>query len=161
MYGFSCFRPEQYPRERPKETIVLLNNLVLLAEILKNYLQLNEVEVLCRLMECLITAIVLQKKETNVKDESGNEDDLDDLPEEVSSAFKRLSECVAKFVERKLSQPLEYSTDEKWKKELQVIIIYFAHHKTKSTSIRSCLNENCGEKGTKKFVYSFKLPATL
>ena len=123
----SCCRPEQCLKERLPETMVLLNNLVFLAQILKNYLELNQIEVLCHLMECSITAIVPQKRGIDIQEESGNVDDLDDLPEEMSSVIKRLSDSVASFVECKLSQSLENSTEARWHKEVQVIIIYLCY----------------------------------
>ena len=102
--------------------MVLLDNLGFLAEILKCYLKLDQVEVLCHLMECLVTAIVRQIKGIAVEDESSNEVDLDNLPKEISTVFKKLDGCVAGFVEKKAFQSLEYSTDERWHRELQVIM---------------------------------------
>ena len=125
--------------------MVLLNNLVLLAEILKHYLKLNQVEVLCHLMECLITAIVLQKKGIDIEDESGDEDCLDDLPEEMSSVLKKLSGCVTGFIEVKLFRPLEGITDTGWHKELQVIVLhmttklYLSIYIFKRYLLRSCI----------------------
>ena len=102
--------------------MVLLDNLGLLGEILKDCLKLEQVEVLCHLMECLVTAIVRQIKGIDVEDESSNEVDLDNLPKEMSTVFKKLDGCVAGFVEKKLFQSLEHSPDEQWHRELQVIM---------------------------------------
>ena len=119
---YSFFRPEHYPKERLPETMVLLDNLGLLAEILNGYLKLHQVEVLCHLVECLVTAMVLQIKGIDVEDESSNEVDLDNLPKQMSTVFKKLDGSVAGFVEKKLFQSLEHSTDEQWHMELQVIM---------------------------------------
>ena len=105
--------------------MVLLDNLVLLAALLKNYLKLDQVEVLCHLMECLATAIVRQKKGIDFQHKSSNDEDFDDLSEEMSTVFKNLDESVACFVERNLSESLENSTDEQWYEELQVLINIF------------------------------------
>lgn len=108
----------------------LLDNLVSLAKLLKYYLKLDQVEVLCHLVECLATAIERQKKEIDFQDKSSNDNDFDDLPEKMSTLFKELDESVASFVESNLFKSLEYSTDEQWHEELQVIIFFASFSRT-------------------------------
>ncbi len=103
-----------------------------LVQTVKQHLKLNQVEVLCRLVECLITAIVLQKKGIDLQDESaalGNENDrndnlstsfkLKDIPKEMSSLLKDQSGFVHKFMSDRLLW-LEKITFEEWDQELQV-----------------------------------------
>lgn len=125
-----CFSPKQFTKERQQETLVLLNNLVYLVKDVKQHLKLYQVEVLCRLVECLITIIVLQKKGIDNEDESGNENESDenlstpfqlaDIPNEVSSLFEKQCEFVENFVNTKLPSFLENSDVTDWKRELQV-----------------------------------------
>lgn len=81
--------------------MVLLDNFVLLVENLKQHPELNQVEVICRVVECSITIVVLQRKANDRQDESANEDDLGDNPDEMSAVFERLSESVANYVKWK------------------------------------------------------------
>ena len=134
LYNFCfCFSPAEYPKERQQETMVLLNNFVVLVENVKQHLKINEVDVLCHLVECLITGIVLQMKGIGLQDESGNEnsshdcismpfESLDDIPKEMSSLHKKQSESVDKFLNINLRSYLEYSTDMEWHQELLVSI---------------------------------------
>ena len=78
--------------------MVLLDNFVLLVENLKHHLDLNQVEVICRAVECSITIVVLQRKANDLQDESAHEDDLGNSPEEMSAVFESLSESVANYV---------------------------------------------------------------
>ena len=90
-------------------------------------LKLSQVEVLCRLVECLITAIDLQKKGIDIEHKSAvlkheNEPDenlstpyqLRDIPE-MSPLFNEQLELVEKFMNAKLSK--SYA---EWNLELQV-----------------------------------------
>jgi hypothetical protein len=125
-----CFRPENFPEERLKETLVLLDNLVYLVQILKSCLQLTHIQVLCRIVECLITAILLQLKETDLEATPENENKQDektftsfqlrDIPEKMLTQFKKLCELVEKFLDEKLPVHLGYSRITPWKNELLV-----------------------------------------
>ena len=77
--------------------MVLLDNFVLLVENLKHHLDLDQVEVICRVVECSITIVVLQRKANDLQDESAHKEDLGNSPEEMS-VFERLSESVANYV---------------------------------------------------------------
>ena len=107
--------------------MVLLNNLVRLVGNVTHNLKLSQVEVLCRLVECLITAIDLQKKGIDIEHKSAvlkheNEPDenlstpyqLTDIPE-MSPLFNEQLELVEKFMNAKLSK--SYA---EWNLELQV-----------------------------------------
>ena len=133
-----CFSPKQFPKERLQETLVLLNNLVYLVQTEKQNLKLNQVEVLCRLVECLITAIVLQKKGIDLQDESaalGNENDrndnlstsfkLKDIPKEMSSLLKEQRGFVHNFMLDKLPLGLENITFTDWDRELLVSVLTY------------------------------------
>ena len=124
------FSPGKYPRERQPETMVLLNNLVVLVENVKQHLKLNQVHVLCHLVECLISGIVLQKKGIDLQDESETEnkshdgistpfESTNDIPKEMLALFKKQSGLVDNFINGKLYY-LEYSAVAEWHKELQV-----------------------------------------
>ena len=104
--------------------MLLLDNLVSLAELLKYYIKLDQVDVLCHLMECLATAILRQKKGIDFQHKSSNDEDFDDLPKQMSTVFKELDESVASFVDRNLLKPLEYITDKQWHEELQVTMFF-------------------------------------
>ena len=128
-----CFSPQQFPKERLQETLVLLKNLVYLVMDVKQHLKLNQVEVLCRLVECLITIIVLQKKGIDLEDEFANENGSDenlstplqlaDIPNEMSSLFEKQCEFVENFINTKLSSFLENSDVTDWNQELQVCTV--------------------------------------
>ncbi|CAB4038281.1 Hypothetical predicted protein, partial [Paramuricea clavata] len=123
---------EDFPKGRLRETLVLLNNLVLLVQNVKQHLRLNQVKILCRLVECLITTIVLQKKGIDLQDEPSvleNENDRDknlstsfqltDIPKEMSSHLQSQKAFVEGFIDARLSLGLEYSKDTEWDQELQ------------------------------------------
>lgn len=110
--------------------MVLLNNFVFLIENVKQHLKLNQVDVLCHLVECLITGIVLQKKGIDLQDESGNRngaddnntdpsESTDDFPKEMISLQEKQSKKVDYFINANL-ESLEYSNDAVWHQELQV-----------------------------------------
>lgn len=127
-----CFSPVQYPRERQPETMVLLNNLVAVVENVKQCLKLNQVDVLCHLVECFITSIVLQMKGNDLQDECGNKNSAHDrnsmlsfeptngIPKQMSSLRKKQNVFVNVFLITNLSSNLEGSRDAEWHQELQV-----------------------------------------
>ena len=93
--------------------MVLLNNFVLLVENLKQHVKLDQIEIICHVVECSITvAHVLQNN-------SDNEDDRGDISEEMSSVFERLSESVANVIKWKPRYRHE-DKDARWRQELQV-----------------------------------------
>jgi hypothetical protein len=109
--------------------LVLLNNLVRLVGNVTHNLKLSQVEVLCRLVECLITAIDLQKKGIDIEHKSAvlkheNEPDenlstpyqLTDIPE-MSPLFNEQLELVEKFMNAKVLCRMSYA---EWNLELQV-----------------------------------------
>ena len=114
------------------ETLVLLNNLKYLVYNLKSYLKLDGVEILCRLVECSITVIILQKSGSYLQDEFEQDHSeekppvyfqLTDIPDKVLSLYKDLYGHVTAFVETKLPvRSLEYCNNHEWDKELQVSI---------------------------------------
>ena len=132
MPNLLCSSPVRYPKDRQPETMVLLNNFVFLVENVKQHLKLNQVDVLCHLVECLITGIVLQKKGIDLQDESENRngaddsvteasESTDDFPKEMIALQEKQSEKVDYFFERKLiNKILEYSSIAEWRQELQV-----------------------------------------
>ena len=104
-----------------------------LVQYVKQHLELRQVQVLCHLVECLITAIILQKNGIDLQDESavlGSEIDPDenlstsfqftDIPHEMLSLFKNQCGLVEKFFETKLPVHLGYSRITPWNEELQV-----------------------------------------
>ena len=128
-----CFSAEQFPKEQLQETLVLLHNLVSLVQNVKQHLKLNQVEILCRLVECLITTIVLQKKGIDFPDEPvvlEHEHDrevhlstsfqLTDIPKEMASFLKKQSGFVDDFLGRRLPGNLTNCKDTEWNQELQV-----------------------------------------
>jgi hypothetical protein len=133
MVFLHCFSPEQFPKEQLQKTLVLLNNFVQLVEIVKQHLKLNQVEILCRLVECLITTIVLQKKGIDLQDEPTvveNENDPDenlstslqmtDIPREMSSLLNKQYGFVGRFIDARFSAHLENIRPADWDQELQV-----------------------------------------
>ena len=100
--------------------MVLLNNFILLVDNLKEHVKLDQIEIICNLVECSVTVAALQKKEIHLQDESGNEDDRGDIPEELSSVFERLSESVANVIKWKPRYRCENKKDAQWHQELQV-----------------------------------------
>lgn len=110
--------------------MVLLDNFVVLVENVKQHLKLNEVHVLCHLVECLIAGIVLQKNGIDLQDESETEnrphdsistpfESTNDIPKEMLTLLKKQNGLVDNFMNTRLSY-LEYSTVADWHKELQV-----------------------------------------
>ena len=97
--------------------MVLLNNFVLLVDNLKQHVKLDQMDIICHVVECSITVSVLQKKGIHLQDKSGNEDDRGDISEEISSVFERLSESVANVIKWK---PRYRDKDTRWHQELQV-----------------------------------------
>ena len=125
-----CSSPVRYPKDRQPETMVLLKNFVFLVENVKQHLKLNQVDVLCHLVECLVTGIVLQKKGIDLQDESENRngadesvtepsESTDDFPKEMITLQEKQSEKVDYFIRANL-KILEYSSDAEWRQELQV-----------------------------------------
>ena len=115
--------------------MVLLNNFVFLVENVKQYLKLNEVDVLCHLVECLTTVIVLQMKGIDFQDGSRNENSshdsismpfqsVDDIPKEMSFLRNKQHELVDKFLTKNLRYFLKDSSDVEWQEELQVSSYY-------------------------------------
>ena len=103
---------------------------------MKQYLKLNQVGILCRLVECLTTTIVLQKKGIDFEHERaalGNENEPDenlstsfhltDIPNEMSSSLKTQVKLVDDFIDARLHRRRspEYSDATEWEEELQVI----------------------------------------
>ena len=97
---------------------------------MKQHLKLNQVDVLCHLVECLVTGIVLQKKGIDLQDESENRnganesvtepsESTDDFPKEMITLQEKQSEKVDYFIRANL-KILEYSSDAEWRQELQV-----------------------------------------
>jgi hypothetical protein len=132
MYVFLYFSPEKFPKVRLPETLILLSNLVHLGLNVKYHLELGQVEVLCRLVECLITAIDLQKKGIDIEHKSAvlkHENDADenlstpyqltDIPE-MSQFFKEQFASVEDFMNTRLSVSLQYNGATEWNQELQV-----------------------------------------
>jgi hypothetical protein len=138
MYFLLCFSPAKFPKDRLPETLILLNSLVRLAVNLKHYLELSQIEVLCRLVECLITAIDLQKRGIDLENDSvasERESDPDenlstpyqltDIPE-MSSFFKEQVASVGDFVNMKLSAVyIENCRASEWNQELRVSECYY------------------------------------
>jgi hypothetical protein len=106
---------------------------VLLVQNVKQHLKLNQVKVLCRLVECLITTIVLQKKGIDFPDEPvvlEHEHDRDahlstsfqltDIPKEMASHWKKQSGFVDDFLGKRLPINLTYCNGTEWDQELQV-----------------------------------------
>ncbi len=92
----ALFQPQRLPKEQLPETLVLLTNFLRLVQNVKQHLKLNQVEVLCCLVECLISAIVIQKKGIDLQSECENDPDenlstpyqLTDIPE-MAKTFQR------------------------------------------------------------------------
>ena len=128
--GYIFFSPEQFPKERLEDTLVLLNNLVELVRIVKQHLKINQVQVLCRLVECLITVIVLQKKEIDVQDKSVVENEnsqdeenltsftLKEIPNEMSGLLRKQRDFVDDFINKKVIASMKNTS--KWDQEFLV-----------------------------------------
>ena len=133
VFRTTCFSPKQIGKGGMKETLVFIENLVYLVFDVKQHLKLNQVKVFCRLVECLVTAVVHQMKAVDLEEEAsatGNENDpkktistsfeLRDIPKEMSSLFKRQVEIVDKFIQDRLPVSIEYCGISQWDQELQV-----------------------------------------
>ena len=109
--------------------MVLLDNLVFLVQNIRQHLKFNEIGVLCRLVECLTTTIVLQKKGIDYEDEPNAQPDpseklsisckLADIPSKMLYHFNEQCGYVEYFIRSNLRE-LEYSNDRAWDEELQV-----------------------------------------
>jgi hypothetical protein len=128
-----CFSPKDFPKERVEESLVLINNLVYLVQNMKQHLKIDQVQVLCRLVECLTTVIVLQTKGIDIQDKSEelateiNPDkeisttfDAKDIPEEMSSLLKKQCGFVDAFVSSKIHGSIQSCSNSEWDKELFV-----------------------------------------
>ena len=113
MFVLHCFSPKEFPKERLQETLVLLDNLMYLVYDVKQHLKLGQVEVLCRLVECSISTIVLQKKGIDLQDDPAalqHEIDpnlftpiqLTEIPEEMSSLLRKQCLYVDGFIDMRL-----------------------------------------------------------
>ena len=110
--------------------MVLLDNLIFLVRNVKPWLDLHEVVVLCRLVECLITAIVLQKNGIDFQDKSATENtqknnsipfELKEIPKELLSRLNDQRRYVKEFIKGKVAfHDAKYITRTQWSKELQV-----------------------------------------
>ena len=119
-----------------EETLVLLNNLVYLVQNVKQYLKIHQVQVFCRLVECLISGIVLQKEGIDYQDQSTilknsreinpNEKtpanfELKDIPKEMSSLLKKQCGFVDDFIATKLRGcSIRNCSTSEWDRELCV-----------------------------------------
>ncbi len=105
-----------------------------LVEIVKENLKFSELEIPCRLVECFITAAVLQKRGIDHQDETEvleSENDpegnfstsfqLLDIPEKILSLWNKQLRLVEDFVNMKLGvRPIQYTTAPSWIEELRV-----------------------------------------
>ena len=105
--------------------MVLLNNFEFLVENLKQHIKLDQVQLLCVVVECFINAVVLQQKGIEIQDEFGDEKDLDDISVRMSSLFENLSRSLASFIERKTPHFFGYNWHARWQQEMQVINYIF------------------------------------
>lgn len=102
---------------------------------MKQHLKLNQVAILCRLVECSTTTIVLQKKGIDFEHEPaalGNENESDenlstyfqltDIANGMSSVLKTQVKLVDDFIDARLlrRRSLEYSDATEWEEEIQV-----------------------------------------
>ncbi|CAB4005504.1 Hypothetical predicted protein, partial [Paramuricea clavata] len=128
----SNMSPSKCPKYRLPETLILLNSLVRLAVNLTHYLELSQVEVLCRLVECLVTAIDLQKRGIDLENDSVVSERENDSDEnlstpyqltdisKMSSFFNEQFAAVDDFMNKKLSAVyLEYCRASEWNQELR------------------------------------------
>jgi hypothetical protein len=100
----------------------------------KQHLKINQVEVLCRLVECLITVVVLQKKGIDVQDksamlanESSREEngitpfEFDDIPKKMSSLLQKQRDYVDGFIDVQFRRiNVEKCITSQWEQELCV-----------------------------------------
>ena len=105
-----------------------------LVQNVEQHLHLYQVQLLCRLTECLTTTIVLQKKGIDIEDEPaalGNEKEPDenlstsfqltDIPKEMLSYLKTHIKLVDDFIDIRLQRrSLEFCYVTDREKELQV-----------------------------------------
>jgi hypothetical protein len=131
LFSFIFSSPREFPKERLPETLVLLDNFDNLVR--KLNLKLNQVELVCRLVKCLITTIVLQKKGIDLQEESevlekesnpheslSTSFKLEDIPNEMSLLLKHQFKFVLDSMSSKLPYPLENISSRLWDQELQV-----------------------------------------
>ena len=109
------------------ETLVLLDTFVRLAENIKQCLKLRHVKVFCRLTECLITTIDLQKKGVDLESNFAELEHENDPKEKISTTyqltdipkmlpfFKKQLVLVESFMKSKLPYLIA-----EWDLELQV-----------------------------------------
>ena len=103
--------------------------MVHLVQAVKQHLRLNQVEVLCRLVECSMTAIEHQKK----IDLEGQSAELDlndpsravscekpDILKEMLHLWKNQFQFVVDFMLGKVGRQIECIVDSEWEEELQV-----------------------------------------
>jgi hypothetical protein len=127
MCFLQCSRPKEFPKERQPETLIFLANIVRLVQNVKRNFKLKQVVILRRLVECLITAIDIQKKRIDLQIESNTDPDdgrpssyqLADIPE-MSNFFKQLFKEVESFTDEKLAFSLQHKSASEWNQELQV-----------------------------------------
>ena len=119
-----------------KETLVFLENLVYLVHDVKQHLRISQVKVLCRMVKCLVTAVVHQMKAIDLEYESTSavirnkndpktkiptSFDYKDIPKEMASLFKKQMDIVDKFIQDRLPFSIENCQISAWEQELQVI----------------------------------------
>ena len=121
---FHFFSPEEFPYARLQESLVLLNTLVCLSANIKRHLELYQIDVLCRLMECFTVTIDLQMKGIDIEN-----DPVENLPKPYKLSdiagmlplFKELLSLVVNFMNKKLRTVyLERCSAAEWNRELQV-----------------------------------------
>ena len=121
---------------RLQETLVILDALVRISVNLTHHLDLCAVEVFCRVMECLITAIHFQMKRIDFENKSAaskQNDPVKNLPKayqskgytEMESFFKELLSSVEKFVKEKLSEFDRVRSATKWNEEFWVTVLTY------------------------------------
>ena len=88
-----------------------------LVQNVKQHLKINQVQVLCRLVECLITVIVLQKKGIDLQDKSVVENEnnpknsssfkLEEIPGKMSHLLRKQRGLVDNFIDTKLTATIK------------------------------------------------------
>ena len=120
-----CPSPKEFPNDRMQETLVLLDTLVWHSTNINECLKVCEVEVLCRLMECLTTTIDIQMKGIDLENDQDNNVskpyELNDIGEMLPE-FGKMFSNVDCLVEKKLSTVprLEQCEATEWNQELEV-----------------------------------------
>ena len=127
------FSTRQFPEKRLPETFVLQDNLIRLVQNVKQNLNLSEVGVLCRLVECLVTTIVLHEKEIDLEGDTTDllqEADIgeklqitsfqsQDIRKKMLNTLKDLRLILFDFITRRFVS-LGSCTAFEWEQELQV-----------------------------------------